>query len=202
MTRNIMFVGVGGQGSLLVSRILGNMLVELGRDVKVSEVHGMAQRGGSVVTYVRYGDKVDSPLVEKGEADIIVAFEQLEALRWASHLKPGGKLLMNTQKISPMPVITGAAQYPEEIVDAVKAKAGTVIAVDAASEAKRIGLVKAVNVVMLGVLASCAGIEKEHWLEAVSKTVPARFLEKNLEAFESGYAAGVCDLESGPAMMS
>ena len=143
-----MLVGVGGQGTLPASRILGNVLLSQGYDVKVSEVHGMSQRGGSVVTYIKFGEKVYSPVIEKGQADIIVSFEALEAARWVSFLKKGGKLVMNTQEIEPMPVITGAAQYPANIVDTLKSLGEDVIAVDALSLAEQAGTSRAVNVVL------------------------------------------------------
>lgn len=183
---SIMIVGVGGQGTLLASRVIGDVGIKKNYDVKVSEVHGMSQRGGSVVTYVKLGDKVYSPIVEKGEADIILAFEQLEALRWIEYLKEGGKLITNDQKIDPMPVIMGKAKYPEAIIDKLKNNYET-ISVDALSIAKQSGNIKAVNTVLLGIAAKLTGIEKEIWLEAITETVPAKFLEVNLKAFEEGY---------------
>ena len=183
---SIMIVGVGGQGTLLASRILGNAILSLGYDVKVSEVHGMSQRGGSVVTYVKYGDKVYSPIIDKGEADIILAFEQLEALRALPYLKIGGKMIANTQKINPMPVITGAAQYPEGILETLDAKVD-LTALDALSMAKAAGNAKAVNVVLMGVMAKNTNIPYEVWVDAVRACVPAKFLEVNLRAFEAGY---------------
>ena len=183
---NIMIVGVGGQGTLLASRILGNAILSLGHDVKVSEVHGMSQRGGSVVTYVKYGDKVYSPIIDKGEADIILAFEQLEALRALPYLKMGGKMIANTQKINPMPVITGAAKYPEGIIDTLSAKID-LTALDALEIAKQAGNTKAVNVVLMGVMASNTNIPYETWINAVRACVPAKFLEVNLRAFDAGY---------------
>ena len=188
MNKSIMIVGVGGQGTLLASRILGNAAIKQGFDVKVSEVHGMSQRGGSVVTYVRYGDKVYSPVINKGGADIILAFEQLEAYRYLDYLKKDGKLIVNTQKIDPMPVITGAAKYPENIIEKIKAKGASVIALDAAELAVKAGNVKAVNVVLIGVLASKMNIEKEVWLEVIKETVPPKFYEVNVSAFELGYS--------------
>ena len=183
---NIMIVGVGGQGTLLASRILGNAILSLGYDVKVSEVHGMSQRGGSVVTYVKYGEKVYSPVIDKGEADIILAFEQLEALRALPYLKIGGKMIANTQKINPMPVITGAAKYPEGIMDTLSAKVD-LTALDALAIAKEAGNTKAVNVVLMGVMASKTNIPYETWINAVRECVPAKFLEVNLRAFDAGY---------------
>lgn len=187
--KSVMIVGVGGQGTLLASRILGNVVIEEGYDVKVSEVHGMAQRGGSVVTYVKYGEKVYSPIISEGEADIILSFEELEAYRYLPYLKKGGTLIVNAQEIDPMPVITGAAKYPEEIVQKLKNKADGVIAVDALALANEAGNSKAVNVVLLGVLAKSSDIVEEKWLEAVKKTVPPKFLDVNLKAFALGYHA-------------
>ncbi len=183
---NIMIVGVGGQGTLLASRILGNAILSLGYDVKVSEVHGMSQRGGSVVTYVKYGEKVYSPVIDKGEADIILAFEQLEALRALPYLKMGGKMIANTQKINPMPVITGAATYPEGILETLSAKVD-LTALDALAMAKAAGNTKAVNVVLMGVMAKNTNIPYETWVNAVRECVPAKFLEANLRAFDAGY---------------
>ena len=160
MSKNIMIVGVGGQGTLLASRILGNTLITEGYDVKVSEVHGMSQRGGSVVTYVKYGDKVYSPIIDKGEADVILAFELLEAYRALPFLKKGGKMLVNRQKTDPMPVITGAASYPENIEEKLKAVCD-ITAVDALELAKKAGNAKAVNVVLIGLLAKMTDIPYE-----------------------------------------
>ncbi len=183
---NVMIVGVGGQGTLLASRILGNMVIELGYDVKVSEVHGMSQRGGSVVTYVKYGDAIYSPIIDKGEADIILAFEMLEAYRALPYLKKEGKIIANTQQINPMPVITGAAAYPADI----DKKLSSVVScefVDALSLAKQAGNIKAVNVVLIGVFAKKSGIDYDKWIEVIKKTVPAKLLDINLKAFELGY---------------
>lgn len=186
MTKNIMIVGVGGQGTLLASRILGNVVISKGYDVKVSEVHGMSQRGGSVVTYVKYGDKVYSPVIDKGEADIILAFEMLEAYRAMPFLKDGGKIIVNTQEINPMPVITGAASYPENIADKMSEKV-SLISVDAAKSALEAGNIKAVNVVLIGVLAKTSEIPYEDWIETIKATVPEKFLDVNLKAFDLGY---------------
>ena len=185
-TKNIMIVGVGGQGTLLASRILGNVAINEGHDVKVSEVHGMSQRGGSVVTYVKYGDKVHSPIIDRGEADIILAFELLEAYRAMPFLKPDGKIIVNSQKIDPMPVITGLAQYPENIDEKLTKKVDTTV-VDALSAAKEAGNIKAVNVVLIGVLAKSTNIAYEKWIETIKSTVPPKFLDVNLKAFEIGY---------------
>lgn len=186
-TKSIMIVGVGGQGTLLSSRLLGAVLTTKGYDVKVSEVHGMSQRGGSVVTYVKYGDEVYSPIIEKGEADYILSFEQLEAARWLPYLKQGGKLIVNTQKIDPMPVVIGAAEYPQGVIEAISATGTDITSIDALSLAVEAGSSKAVNVVLMGVLASKTDIAYETWVEAVKATVPAKFLELNLKAFDLGY---------------
>lgn len=183
---NIMIVGVGGQGTLLASRILGKVAVDGGYDVKVSEVHGMSQRGGSVVTYVKYDEKVYSPIIGKGEADIILAFELLEAYRALPYLKKGGKMIVNTQQINPMPVITGAAKYPEGLEDKLKAECD-LVSLKAAELASEAGNIKAVNVVLIGVLAKSTDVKKENWIEALKATVPEKFLEINLKAFELGY---------------
>ena len=185
MTTSIMIVGVGGQGTLLASKLLGNVLLGAGYDVKLSEVHGMSQRGGSVVTYVRYGDKVYSPIVDQGEADYILSFEILESARWISYLKKGGKLITNTQKTWPMPVITGAMAYPADIVEKLSAKAD-VLAVDALALAREAGSPKAVNVVLIGVLSKLMDIPEKAWQKAIDETVPAKFLEMNRKAFALG----------------
>lgn len=185
-TKSIMIVGVGGQGSLLASRIIGNVLLSQGYDVKVSEVHGMSQRGGSVVTYVKYGEKVYSPVIEKGEADIIVSFELLEAARWLSYLKKGGHLITSTQTLDPMPVITGAAEYPTDIVEKIKELGVDIIAADALSLAEEAGNAKASNVVLMGLIASKMSFDDEVWKDAVKQCVPEKFLELNLKAFELG----------------
>ena len=184
-TTSIMIVGVGGQGTLLASKLLGNVLLKQGYDVKLSEVHGMSQRGGSVVTYVRYGEKVYSPIVDQGEADYILSFEILESARWISYLKKGGKLITNTQKTWPMPVITGAMAYPEGIVEKLSA-AADVLSVDALKLATEAGSPKAVNVVLIGVLSGLMDIPEATWLQAIEETVPPKFLELNKKAFARG----------------
>lgn len=185
-TTNIMIVGVGGQGTLLASRILGNAVIKEGYDVKVSEVHGMSQRGGSVVTYVKFGDKVYSPIIDKGDADIVLAFELLEAYRALPYLKKGGKIIVNDQKISPMPVITGAATYPEKIPEKLSS-AADVTCIDALKLAEQAGNIKAVNVVLIGRMAKDTQIPYDVWVETIKETVPPKFLEVNLKAFELGY---------------
>ena len=151
--KNIMIVGVGGQGTLLASKLLGYVLMQQGYDVKVSEVHGMSQRGGSVVTYVRFGDKVYSPVIDKGEADYILSFEKLEALRWIEYLKIGGQIITNTQEVDPMPVITGAMQYPDNIIEKLESAGAKVDAKDFLSIAEEAGSAKAVNIVLMGRLS-------------------------------------------------
>ena len=185
-TTNIMIVGVGGQGSLLASKILGHLLMNEGFDVKVSEVHGMSQRGGSVVTYVRFGDRVYSPYVDKGEADYIVSFEILEAARWLPYLKPTGQIVTNTQQIDPMPVITGAAQYPSNLVSKIRSKGVKLDALDCLSLAREAGSVKAVNIVLLGRLSHYFDISEESWQKSLEANVPPKFLELNRKAFALG----------------
>lgn len=187
-TKSIMIVGVGGQGTLLASRILGHAIVSQGYDVKVSEVHGMSQRGGSVVTYVRYGGHVDSPIVDKGQADVILSFEQLEAARYLTYLKPDGTLLTNTQQIDPMPVVTGAAVYPQNLIEKMKTAGVKILALDALTLAKKAGSVKAINVALLGVLSNYMPFSEDIWREAISACVPPRFLEVNQKAFALGRA--------------
>ncbi len=187
--KSIMIVGVGGQGTLLASRLLGHALLAQGVDVKISEVHGMAQRGGSVVTYVKYGEKVHSPVITQGEADVLISFEQLEAARWVSYLKKGGVLLTNTQQIDPMPVITGAASYPQDIVGKLKALGADVRAVDALALAEQAGSAKAVNTVLIGLFSRLVDFPEETWQEAVEACVPPKFLELNREAFRLGREA-------------
>lgn len=188
-TKNIMIVGVGGQGSLLASKLLGRLLMNEGYDAKVSEVHGMSQRGGSVVTYVRYGDKVYSPVVDKGQADVIVAFEILEAARWMEYLAPDGRIVANTQQINPMPVITGAMRYPDNTAEKIKQTGAEIDAIDALSLATAAGSAKAVNIVMMGRLSKYFPFSNEAWQKALQDTVPERFLELNRKAFTLGAEA-------------
>ena len=188
-TVNVMIVGVGGQGSLLASKLLGKVLLDAGYDVKVSEVHGMSQRGGSVVTYVRFGDKVASPIIDLGESDFILSFEKLEAARYAEYLSPNGKIIVNTQEIDPMPVIVGKAVYPSHVLNELESRDVTVDAVDALSLAEKAGTAKAVNVVLLGRLArSLPDIPREAWQDAIKSSVKPKFVEVNLRAFDLGYA--------------
>lgn len=189
MVKNIMIVGVGGQGALLASKTLGQVLLDAGYDVKVSEVHGMSQRGGSVVTYVRYGDKVYSPIVDKGEADFIVSFEMLEAARYTEFLKKDGQIVVNTQQIEPMPVITGAAEYPQDLVQQMEKAGIKVDALDCLTLAEQAGTAKSVNIVLMGRLAKYMDFSKDAWLAAIEKLVKPQFLEMNKKAFELGYNA-------------
>ncbi len=186
-TTNLMIVGVGGQGTLLASKLLGKLLVSEGYDVKVSEVHGMSQRGGSVVTYVKFGEKVYSPVITEGEADYIVSFEKIEAARYLSCLSNKGKIIVNNQEIDPMPVITGAAVYPTDVLEKVKESGVFVDEMNALDLAESAGSAKAVNIVLMGRLARYLGIDREKWVKAIEETVPAKTKEMNLKAFELGY---------------
>ena len=188
-TRNIVIVGVGGQGSLLACNLMGRALLIEGYDAKVSEVHGMSQRGGAVVTYVRYGKKVYSPIVDQGQAEILVSFELLEAARWLNLLAPGGTVVTNTQQIDPMPVIIGAAEYPENLTDKFKAAGAKVDAIDALALAEGAGSSKTVNIVMMGRLSKYFDFPKETWVRALEESVPPQFLELNRRAFEAGASA-------------
>ena len=188
MEKNIMIVGVGGQGTLLTSRIIGKVALEAGLDVKISEVHGMAQRGGSVVTFVRFGDKVSEPVVEEGEADVIIAFERLEAARYAHFLKKDGALVVNDCRIDPMTVVIGAKKYPEGILDEL-AKEHPVHSIDAGKIALELGTRKVLNSVVLGFGASFIGFDKNDWLSVIENTVPPKTIEINKTAFERGYSA-------------
>lgn len=185
-TKNIMIVGVGGQGTLLTSRILGGITVDAGFDVKLSEVHGMAQRGGSVVTFVRYGEKVAEPIVEQGQADVIIAFERLEALRYAHFLKEDGVMIINDWRIDPITVVTGAAQYPENIIEDLSAKY-KVYSMNAMEEAKALGNSKTFNVIILGLAARYMDFDKESWLRVIENTVPPKTVDINKKAFLLGY---------------
>ena len=185
-TKNIMIVGVGGQGTLLTSRILGGITVEAGYDVKLSEVHGMAQRGGSVVTFVRYGEKVAEPIVEEGQADLLIAFETLEAKRYAHFLKKDGVLVVNEQRIDPITVVTGAATYPEGIVEELE-KEYSVLKINAMDEALKLGNSKVFNIIVLGMAAKHMDFSKEDWLKVIEKTVPPKTVEMNKKAFLLGF---------------
>ena len=185
--KSVMIVGVGGQGTLLASRVLGSAMLSQGVDVKVSEVHGMSQRGGSVVTYVRYGDKVYSPIIAQGEADVLLAFEALEAARYLPWLKPEGTVVVNTQQMDPMPVVTGVAEYPKDILGKVREQGVKVVALDALGMAEEAGSSKAVNVVLIGAMAKKLDLPKEVWIDTIKETVPSKFIDMNLKAFELGY---------------
>ena len=186
-TKNVMIVGVGGQGSLLASKLLGKLLTQEGFDVKVSEVHGMSQRGGSVVTYVRFGDKVYSPVISKGEADFIVSFEKIEAARYIRDLKKGGTVIVNTQQIDPMPVIIGNTTYPAAILEEMTQKGVHVDAIDALTLAGEAGSAKACNIVLMGRLAKYFDIPYEKWEAAIEKCVKPAFIDINKKAFALGY---------------
>ena len=188
MTKNIMIVGVGGQGTLLTSRIIGKTALEQGLDVKISEVHGMAQRGGSVVTFVRFGEKVYEPVVEEGQADVIIAFERLEALRYSHFLKKDGVIVVNDCRIDPMTVVIGAKTYPENILEGLK-ETHTLYSIDGMEIAKSLGNSKVLNSVVLGFAAKHIGFDEKDWLEIIEKTVPAKTIDINKEAFVKGYNA-------------
>ncbi len=183
---NIMVVGVGGQGTLLTSRIIGKTALNAGYDVKLSEVHGMAQRGGSVVTFVRFGEKVSEPVVEEGQADILISFERLEALRYQHFLKKDGIIIVNDCRIDPMTVVIGASSYPVNIMETLNSE-HKVFAIDAGAIAKELGNSKVLNSVVLGLSAKHIGFSKEEWLETVRKTVPQKTIEINEKAFLLGY---------------
>lgn len=185
-TKNIMIVGVGGQGTLLTSRILGGITIQAGYDVKLSEVHGMAQRGGSVVTYVRYGESVAEPIVEEGQADVLIAFEKLEALRYAHFLKKDGVVIVNDQRIDPITVVTGAASYPEDVIEKLSEKY-KVLRVDAMSEARKLGNTKVFNTIVLGLAAQHMDFSEEDWYAVIEKTVKPKTIEINKKAFAVGY---------------
>ena len=184
-----MIVGVGGQGTLLASKLLGRLLLGKGYDVKVSEVHGMSQRGGSVVTYVRWGDRVYSPIIDKGQADCILSFEILEAARYTEYVKPGGRIIVNSQQINPMPVIAGAAAYPGNLAEKLSELGIKVDAFDALSLAEEAGSSKAVNLVLMGRLSKHFEFTTEEWMEAIEHSVPPKFLELNKKAFALGQSA-------------
>ncbi len=185
-TKNIMIVGVGGQGTLLTSRILGGITVEAGYDVKLSEVHGMAQRGGSVVTFVRYGEKVAEPIVEEGQADVLIAFERLEALRYAHFVKKDGVIIVNDWRIDPITVVTGAMAYPDHIIEDLEQKY-KVLKMNAMEEAKKLGNAKAFNVIILGLAAKHMDFDRDAWLKVIENTVPPKTVDINKKAFLIGF---------------
>ncbi|MEN6462496.1 MAG: indolepyruvate oxidoreductase subunit beta [Syntrophomonas sp.] len=186
-TMNILIVGVGGQGTLLTSRIIADVAVQMGYDVKVSEVHGMAQRGGSVVSQVRYGEKVHSPIIKKGDADIILAFEKVEAARWLDYLKKDGMVIINNERVDPLPVMTGKVKYPEDITEKIKNQIKQTKIVDASDIAKTCGNVRVANVVLVGLLSAALGLSAAEVEKSIKKTVPAKALDINLQAFHKGY---------------
>ncbi len=183
---NIMVVGVGGQGTLLTSRIIGKTALAAGYDVKLSEVHGMAQRGGSVVTFVRYGKKVYEPVCEEGSVDVLISFERLEALRYAHFLKPDGVIVVNDTRIDPMTVVIGKAEYPEAIIEKLSAE-HKLYAIDGGSIARSLGNSKVLNSVVLGLAAKHIGFDEQRWLEVLKATVPPKTVEINARAFKAGY---------------
>lgn len=185
MTKSILLVGVGGQGTILASKLLTIGLMNAGYDVKMSEIHGMSQRGGSVSSQVRYGEKVESPVIELGGADILVSFEQMEALRWLEYLNPQGKIIVNDYRINPMPVVSTKAVYPDGIFDELKAKVQTTV-VNAGEEAKKLGNAKVMNIILLGAAIKLMGLEKIAWDEIIRQNVKPAFLEANLQALKVG----------------
>ncbi len=187
---NILIVGVGGQGTLLTSRIIAQVAVQLGYDVKVSEIHGMAQRGGSVVSQVRFGPRVYSPIIARGEADIILAFEKLEAARWLDYLKPDGLVIINEERVDPLPVMTGKVKYPEDITEKIKQKVKDTIVANASEIALACGNIRAANVVLVGILAAAMDLPRDEFRSAIETMVPARFLDVNLQAFQQGLELG------------
>lgn len=185
-TTNILIVGVGGQGTILASKVIAGVALRKGLDIKVSEIHGMAQRGGSVVTQVRFGEEVNAPTITEGTADVILAFEKLEALRWLHYLREEGTVIVNTQELYPLPVLTGNAEYPGDIPDRIRSKVHRIIEVDAAEIAARCGSPKVVNTVLMGVLAGLLDSDLETWREIIRETVPPRTIDVNLAAFNEG----------------
>jgi indolepyruvate ferredoxin oxidoreductase beta subunit len=185
-TKNILIVGVGGQGTLLTSRILAQVAVKMGYDVKVSEVHGMAQRGGSVVSQVRYGEKVYSPIIKKGDADILLAFEKVEAARWLDYLKPEGMVIINNERVDPLPVMSGKVKYPDDIDQRIAQLVERTLVIDASDIAIECGNVRAANVVLVGVLAAATALPEEQVKEAIREMVPPKALDINLKAFQEG----------------
>lgn len=186
-TRNILLVGVGGQGTILASKVLSEGLVRAGYDVKMSEIHGMSQRGGSVTTHVRFGTRVYSPIVNEGEADILVSFEKVEAVRWLAYLRPGGMLVLNDYEIHPLSVLTGAARYPGDIVERLRAEVPNLLVLNAAEMATRLGSVKAQNIVLLGALVKGMKLDGIDWKSVLGELIPPRMYDLNVEAFKAGF---------------
>lgn len=187
--KSILFVGVGGQGTILASKVLTEGLLKNGYDVKMSEVHGMAQRGGSVSTQVRFGKKVYSPLIEKGDADVIVSFEKSEAARWISYLKKDGYLVVNDYEIHPVPVLIGQEEYPQNVNEKLKETVKNTIIVDATKIAEELGNIKAQNVVLLGALIKALNLESIDWNSVLETSVPPKALELNKKALQKGIQA-------------
>lgn len=187
-TKSVLLVGVGGQGTILASKILSAGLVEAGYDVKMSEIHGMAQRGGSVSTQVRYGDEVFSPIIGRGEADVLVSFEAMEALRWLEYLKPNGKVVVNDYKIPSAPILMGKEDYPEGVIDIIKSKANTSV-INAANIAEELGNMKVMNIVLLGALVKAMDLSDIDWEKAIKDNVKEKFVDINLKAFQRGMDA-------------
>ncbi len=185
--KSVLLVGVGGQGTILAAKLLTLGLMKAGYDVKMSEIHGMSQRGGSVSSQVRYGAKVLSPVIEHGGADVLVSFEKMEALRWLEYLKVDGAVIVNDHEIPPMPVISGAAEYPEAVLEALCDKAQTIV-INAAEEAEKLGSAKAMNVVLLGAAIQRLGLEEIEWVDIIKNNVKPQFVQLNLKALEKGKA--------------
>lgn len=185
MTKSILLVGVGGQGTILASKLLTTGLMEAGYDVKMSEIHGMSQRGGSVSSQVRYGEKVESPVIELGGADILVSFEKMEALRYLNYLKPEGKVVVNDFEIGSMPILSGKADYPVNAVEILQSKAKTIV-INAADEAGRLGNPKVMNIILLGTIIKAMGLEEIDWEKIVKENIKESLVEINLKALERG----------------
>ncbi|MCT4604907.1 MAG: indolepyruvate oxidoreductase subunit beta [Marinisporobacter sp.] len=183
--KNILLVGVGGQGTILASKILSTGLMEAGYDVKMSEIHGMSQRGGSVTTQVRFGEEVYSPIIGKGEADILVSFEVMEALRWLDHLKPKGKMVINEYKIPSVPILTGKQEYPKGVIDRIKEKVDTTV-LNAAKIAEDLGNVRTMNIVLLGSLVKAMELEEINWEGIIQREVKEKFIDINIKALKAG----------------
>ncbi|NOY65364.1 MAG: indolepyruvate oxidoreductase subunit beta [Nitrospirae bacterium] len=185
-TKNILFCGVGGQGILLASEVTSEALIRAGFDVKKSEVHGMAQRGGAVEAHLRYGDRVYSPLIEPGSVDVEVAFELLESLRYLPYLNTSSRVIVNTQRILPPAVATGLESYPDNIVDELKKRGIEVLPVNAFDMAKRLGEVRAVNMILVGVLSGYLPVEEDVFIEVIKERVKKAFVDINIKAFREG----------------
>lgn len=185
MVKSILLVGVGGQGTILASKLLTMGLMESGYDVKMSEIHGMSQRGGSVSSHVRYSDKVESPVIELGGADILVSFEKMEALRYLNYLRPDGKVVVNDFQINSMMILSGKADYPENAVEILKSKAKTTV-IDAANEAEKLGNSKVMNIILLGAIVKAMGLEEIDWEKILRDNIKPKLVEINLKALEIG----------------